>query len=102
LRATIIWHAERRPARREQVPQAGYRSDLQLVGRRGIQYCIHRGVEIQQDTPLRGPAGLRQDPPVGGPVDVRFLHGQIGGLEVAYMQYILSGQQKPVSRGYCR
>lgn len=79
-----------------QLRNAGYEVDLHLVGRRGVQYIEFRGHKIDRvyeqfdGVPRYEAAASLADSMMSD-----FLARRISGLEVAYTQFVSSGQQRP-------
>jgi len=79
-----------------QLTKAGYQIALHVAGKRGIQYLRSVGLEIAQTyTELDFLPSYAQIGRIAHGLMQQFLDGKISGLEVAYMQYLSSGQQQP-------
>ena len=74
----------------------GYEVRVQGSGKRGTQILRFRGVPIEREYKqfdyLPDPAALAL---VAEEYMTEFLQDRIGGVEVAYMQFVSSGQQRP-------
>ncbi|NLW87640.1 MAG: ATP synthase F1 subunit gamma [Planctomycetes bacterium] len=82
--------------RLEQLKTADLKVLVRGTGRRGLQHLRARGVEIDVEYPqfdyLPRPAEVNQ---LADALMEEFLSGKISGLEVAYMQFVSAGRQKP-------
>jgi len=83
--------------RLEQLRSAGYQVAMRVVGKRGIQYCRFHKVPLDREYPvledLPDHAAVSQ---LAESLIREFLLGEIGGVEVAYMQFISLARQRPV------
>ncbi len=79
-----------------QLLEAEYHVELHVVGRKGIQYLEHRGlvVDVEYAQFEGSPVYEHVSALTDGFIE-EFLAAQIGGLEVAYMQFISSGRRRP-------
>lgn len=79
-----------------QLRKAGYEVLLQVVGSRGVRYLEFRGLAVDRiyedvgDVPEYATTTVLADRMMAD-----FLGRAIGGLEVAYMQFVSSGRQRP-------
>ena len=84
-------------ARHEQLREAGYEVLLQVVGKRGVRHFQFRGMALDAahtdlgDVPDYEAISALMDALVES-----FLAGEVGGVEVAYMQFISAAAQRPV------
>ncbi|HUT02038.1 MAG TPA: ATP synthase F1 subunit gamma [Phycisphaerae bacterium] len=79
-----------------QLRGAGYEVELHVVGRRGVQYLEFRGFEINREhEPLSDISRYDLVAALADSMMSDFLAGRISGLEVAYTQFVSSGQQRP-------
>jgi F-type H+-transporting ATPase subunit gamma len=82
--------------RRKQLLDADYEVRLHVAGRRGIQYMRFRELEIEKtytafgDVPAYDAVGR-----IAHELMQRFMDDEISGVEVAYMQYRSSSEQRP-------
>lgn len=82
--------------RREQLIEAGYEVLLWVSGRRGAQYLARHGLEIDwASSDVTHLPGYLQIGRLGDQLMADFLDRRIGGLEVAYMQFISASRQEP-------
>jgi len=76
--------------------EAGYEVQLHVVGSRAVRYLRFRGFEIDRVYDDLGDAAeYRAAAALANSMMADFLARRIGGLEVAYMQFVSSGQQRP-------
>ena len=83
--------------RRGQLLEAGYRVELRVVGSRGVRWLEFRGVKV--DKFYSGFDDLPHYPAVAALAEAmmgELLAGRIGGVEVAYTQFVSAGRQRPV------
>jgi F-type H+-transporting ATPase subunit gamma len=84
-------------ARHKQLIEADYEVLLQVVGKRGVRHFRFRGMELDAahadlgDVPDYDAISALTDALVES-----FLAGAVGGVEVAYMQFISAAVQRPV------
>ncbi len=82
--------------RLRQLQQADYTVLVRGVGKRGMQQLRSRGVKVEVEYPqvdyLPSPSEVKA---LSDALMEEFLAGKIGGLEVAYMQFVSSGRQRP-------
>jgi len=79
-----------------QLRQAGYEVRLRAYGKRGIQILRYRGHAAQKEVvhfPFMPP--YAEVARFADEMIAEFLSGQISDFEIAYMQFISAGQQKP-------
>jgi len=82
--------------RAAQLAEAGYEVLVHAVGKRGTRQLRARGLRIdRQYTDLPHPPAYPAVAALADELAGQFLAGQISGLEVAYMQFVSSGVQKP-------
>jgi len=82
--------------RLEQLKAAGYRVLLHVVGKRGAQYFQYRRIPVDKAyVDFKHTPTYEQVSAMAESLMEDFLAGRIGGLEVAYTQYLRSGQQDP-------
>ncbi len=80
-----------------QILRAGLQARLHVAGRRGLRYFRHRNFHVDRahEEVFSGPEPRYE--PVAKLADEMmdaFVQGEIGGLEVAYVQFLSSGRQK--------
>ena len=74
----------------------GYQMKLHVVGRRGQQYLRFRNFEVDRAMESFGPQpSFQQVTALTDEMMDAFLAERISGLEVAYMQFVSAGSQKP-------
>jgi F-type H+-transporting ATPase subunit gamma len=82
--------------RHRQLLEAQYEVDLQVAGRRGLQYFKYRGYEIHRQYPgFTHEVTFEEAAELAHRMMSEFLAGRISGLEVVYMQYVSSSRQRP-------
>ena len=84
-------------SRMKQIAEEGYEVRLHAVGKRGVQYFRFRGFDL--DRAHMHFDGLPDYHAVGELAEELmqlFLAGLIGGVEIAYTQFLSSSRQKPV------
>lgn len=92
---TAVLRVARR--RMRQITEGEYEVRLHVVGRRGIQYFRFHGLRMDRThTHLDGLPDYHAVSELAEELMGLFLAGLIGGLEVAYMQFISTGRQRPV------
>ena len=83
-------------SRREQLLAAGREVHLHVVGKKGLQDLRSEGIEPQREhtqfESLPDFAAVRE---LADEFLTAYQDGQIGGLEVAYMQFVSPGRQSP-------
>lgn len=80
--------------RRRSLVDAGWDCRVQVVGRRGVRAVRSRGLEIERvRDPLPYPPAYHDASRLAGEFSEEFVGGQVGGLEVAYMQFVSAGRQ---------
>ena len=83
-------------ARRKQLLDAGREVHLHVVGKKGLQTLQSQGIEVQREhtqmTSLPDFAAVRE---LADEFLTGYQDGLIGGLEVAYMQFVSPGRQSP-------
>lgn len=83
--------------RYDQLRAGGYEVLLHVVGKRGMQHLRFRGVPVAQaHTELGDLPTYDQITGLADSLMDAFLGGEISGVEVAYMQFISSAEQRPV------
>jgi len=83
-------------SRMKQIAEGGYEVMLQAVGKRGIQYFRFRGFPLHREhTHFDGLPDYHTVGLLAEELMQLFLAGLIGGVEVAYMQFISASRQKP-------
>ncbi len=82
--------------RYEQLREAGYEVLLHVSGARGVQFLRYRNFEIEKVyADIDSLPDYQTIGRIAEQIISRFVSGEIGGLEVAYMQYVSSSQQSP-------
>ncbi len=83
--------------RLEQLQAAGLRALLRVVGKRGDHYFQYRRIPVDKAyVDFKHAPTYEQVSAMASALMEDFLAGRIGGLEVAYTQYLRSGQSSPV------
>lgn len=83
--------------RMKQITEAGYEVRLHAVGRRGIRHFRFHGFDMDRaHTHFEGLPDYRSVCALAEELMQLFLAGLIGGVEVAYMQFISAGRQRAV------
>jgi len=91
--ASILRLAEQR---RRQLGEADYETRLWLVGKRGRRLAEQAGLTVERDFEDFGDTpDFSRVAHIGNELMESFLAGEIGGLEVVYMQFVSSGRQQP-------
>lgn len=84
-------------ARYRQLTEAGYDVLLRVSGRRGMQSLRFGGLKVERDLPQFGHRpSFTAVAELANELMADFLSDRIGGLEVAYTQYLPSGRQSAV------
>ncbi|HUS91841.1 MAG TPA: ATP synthase F1 subunit gamma [Phycisphaerae bacterium] len=79
-----------------QLRQAEYEVELHVVGYRGIRYLEFRGLKIDKTYDRFGDLPTyEQVSALADSMTSDFLARRISGMEVAYMQFVSAGQQRP-------
>jgi F-type H+-transporting ATPase subunit gamma len=82
--------------RLKQLQAAGYDVKLHMVGKRGVQYFQYRKIPVDKAyLDFKRAPGYQQVAAIADAMMEDFQAARIGGLEVAYTQYLRSGQQDP-------
>ncbi len=82
--------------RRDQLIEAGYEIPLWISGKKGQQACRFRGIDIDRSfTEFEFMPDLSEIGMIGETLISEFLAGNIGGVEIAYMQFISADRQNP-------
>jgi F-type H+-transporting ATPase subunit gamma len=80
-----------------QLQTAGYELNLHVVGKRGLQYMQSRRYVVERShTDLGYLPDYTRVTGLADQIVGDFLAGRISGLEVAYMQFVSAGRQRPV------
>ena len=84
-------------ARHEQLGEAGYEVLLQVVGKRGVRHFQFRGMALDAaHTDLGDVPDYEAISALTDGLVESFLAGEVGGVEVAYMQFVSAAVQRPV------
>ena len=82
--------------RYDQIVQAGYQVHLHVVGKRGTGFFKSRSVKIERSySDFDGVVDYARVGRLAEFFMAEFTAGLIGGLEIAYMQFVSAGKQKP-------
>jgi len=82
--------------RRGQLVEAGYDVVLHVVGKKAVQRLKSLGLAVEHEYPQLGyPPGYEKAGALADQLMEAFLGGKIGGVEMAYTQFISSGRQGP-------
>jgi F-type H+-transporting ATPase subunit gamma len=86
---TAIGHLDEQPA--------GIKTDVHMVGKKGISYFrfLRRPV-TEQTSGIGDRPRFEQVEPIANALIDRFVRGEIASAHVAYMKFLSAGQQKPV------
>ena len=82
--------------RYDQIAQAGYQVRLHVVGKRGAGFFKSKSVKVERSySDFDGPVDYARVGRLAEFFMAEFTAGLIGGLEIAYMQFVSAGKQKP-------
>ncbi len=82
--------------RLEQLTELGYDMRLQVSGKKGIQHFKHRQFEIDVEyTHFTAMIDFDEVAKLADEYIAAFMDGHVGGVEVAYTQFVSSGRQSP-------